>query len=1137
MNKSRQTTWERELESDFASVVRQRGERYFTGGAVLDFVAGDESFSACVEGSSLYEASVEWESSASARGANLSCSCPAFSNWGPCKHLWALVLEADRQGVELPEQGDERELATRTIAAQAPARAKRAVRESEFQSDLVQQLREVIRDVRNKEERRDSRALDPARGATRARPSRSLEGLRVLEESLPPDRDPWENLGLAAFELSYVLDSEVAALEGQLRVQVHIRQRKKNGSWGVAREYTPGAYNQPAAREASDRAILAAMRGADTGLSNLYGYGRWYSSASGFPIGAELSLTLLPLLVRSGRLYCGDQARQEGRPYELDEGAEYHFRPELIEEADTRELVVVGRFERAGESLPLEQVDWVLEGGFLQHADRVARFAPLEALELIRALCIYGPLRIPLEQRATVLELLARLPGAALEDLAGVEALESPRPEPHLFIRAGAEEAHHSQHLECAISHVYAGQEVDVFDPRLQLLRVSDGRLLRRDFALESESLKTFLEHGGLRVEHFEGLPDRAVVPAGRVVALVSRLMDAGWTVDAEGRLWRRALGTSVKVKSQTDWFDLEGGIDFGDGQVASLPELLEAARKGAKTVRLGDGSTGLLPERWLESWGLLDLAGKVAGQALRFERNQGWLLDALLAERENVQVDRAFAGLRRKIANFSGLKPLREPKGFQGELREYQRDGLGWFDFLREMGLGGCLADDMGLGKTVQVLALFEARRRARKRKGGVDLPSLVVAPRSVVFNWVEEARRFAPELRVFAHCGLDRQLRREEAEAELGGLDLILTTYGTLRRDIHELREEAFDYVVLDEAQAIKNAASQSAKAARLLNARHRLALSGTPIENHLGELWSLFEFLNPGMLGASRSFQSFVGKQRGQSGEDQELRRLSQALAPFFLRRTKEEVLKDLPDKSEQIIHCELSGRERRDYDKLRDYYRRALTTREAEVGLSRMKIQVLEALLRLRQAACHPGLIDKARGAESSAKLDALLPRLEEICAEGHKALVFSQFTSLLSILRSQLDQRGLVHEYLDGRTSKRQQKVERFQTDPACPLFLISIKAGGTGLNLTAADYVFLLDPWWNPAVEAQAIDRVHRIGRTKAVMAYRLIASDTVEEKVVQLQEHKRRLADAILGQGRVGLRDLSREDLQLLLS
>jgi SNF2 family DNA or RNA helicase len=454
--------------------------------------------------------------------------------------------------------------------------------------------------------------------------------------------------------------------------------------------------------------------------------------------------------------------------------------------------------------------------------------------------------------------------------------------------------------------------------------------------------------------------------------------------------------------------------------------------------------------------------------------------------------------------------------------------------EFLRHFGFGGCLADDMGVGKTAQVLALLESRRvlRLHPNGNGADAPtgpSLVVVPKSLVFNWQQEAARFTPQLRVLDHTGLGRDVNG------FAGYDVILTTYGTLRRDAAEFRDYEFDYIVLDEAQAIKNAATESAKAARLLRGRHRLALSGTPVENHLGELWSLFEFLNPGMLGAASVFKLAGAAARN---PDEDTRRLlAHALRPFFLRRTKEQVARELPPKSEQTIFCEMDEVERKRYNDLRNHYRNALLKTIATEGLAKSKIQVLEALLRLRQASCHPGLLDPKRLQDSSAKLDLLLTHLSELVEEGHKALVFSQFTSLLAIVRKRLDDAGIVYEYLDGASRDRQQHVERFQNDPDCRLFLISLKAGGLGLNLTAAEYIFLLDPWWNPAVEAQAIDRAHRIGQTRPVFAYRLIARDTVEEKVLQLQSKKRDLAAAIISEDNNVLANLQREDLELLLS
>jgi SNF2 family DNA or RNA helicase len=365
--------------------------------------------------------------------------------------------------------------------------------------------------------------------------------------------------------------------------------------------------------------------------------------------------------------------------------------------------------------------------------------------------------------------------------------------------------------------------------------------------------------------------------------------------------------------------------------------------------------------------------------------------------------------------------------------------------------------------------------------------------------------------------------------------GYNLIVTTYGTLRRDAAILTNVKFDYVILDEAQAVKNANTESAKAVRLLKAGHKLALSGTPIENHLGELWSLFEFLNPGLLGSANAFRAASGN--GRVVDEESRKMLAHALRPFILRRTKEQVAKELPSKTEQTVYCEMEPQQRKLYDELREHYRASLLAKIETQGMAKSKIMVLEALLRLRQAACHPGLIDKKRLGEPSAKIESLLEQLDEVLDSGHKVLVFSQFTSLLAIVQERLKKRKVTYEYLDGQTRDRQACVDRFQTDPDCKLFLISLKAGGLGLNLTAAEYVFLLDPWWNPAVEAQAVDRAHRIGQTKPVFAYRLIAKDTVEEKVLELQQSKRDLANAIIGEDNALIRNLRREDLELLLS
>jgi SNF2 family DNA or RNA helicase len=667
--------------------------------------------------------------------------------------------------------------------------------------------------------------------------------------------------------------------------------------------------------------------------------------------------------------------------------------------------------------------------------------------------------------------------------------------------------------LTAVISFEYEGVRISASDPDPTRFLSEERALVRRDMNRERE-LIVHAESAGVNAGRIKT----------RILPSVVRTLTAdGWIVQGDGRAFRTARASRWSVSSGIDWFELEGSIDF-ETAAANMPEILLAARRGEQYVRLGDGSIGLLPEEWLERFGQFARMGDVSDGKVRFRRNQALLLDAMLAAQGHVNVDETFHRIRQELESFEGIRPPEQPVGFVGTLRDYQREGLGWMDFLGRFGLGGCLADDMGVGKTAQVLARLENRRAEGHG------PSLAVVPRSLIFNWKQEAERFTPALRVLDHTGSDRSVQQFDRH------DLVLTTYGTLRRDIEAIREIELDYAILDEAQAIRNASTDAAKAARLLKARHRLALTGTPVENRLNDLWSIFEFLNPGMLGSGRAFDALAASTRGDI-ESETRTALAKVLRPFILRRTKHQVARELPEKTEQTIQCELEGGQRKLYNEIRDHYRGSLLRGKNDDELKQSKIQVLEALLRLRQAACHPGLIDVKRTNDGSAKVDVLLASLSELAAEGNKALVFSQFTSLLSIVRRRLDEAKLPYEYLDGRTRDRQARVERFQNDSSCPFFLISLKAGGLGLNLTAAEYVFLLDPWWNPAVEQQAIDRAHRIGQTKPVVAYRLIAKDTVEEKVQELQKSKRDLAKALIGDENRLIAELKRDDLELLLS
>ncbi len=874
----------------------------------------------------------------------------------------------------------------------------------------------------------------------------------------------------------------------------------------------------------------------------------------------------LALLCETGRLVVQPEPRRApeevmplawdgGRPWELafvvgpdDDELPRRRRADDDDDAPARpaKATLSAALVRGSQRKSLREPRAILKAGIVVFADRIARLDAGEAAAWIDQFERRGVIELSAAHCDGLIErlaLLADLPRVVLPAWTGWR-IESGPPRPKLVLDdspavseeeptgSGPRRRRTQPRVQLAgrIWFDYSGILIAADDPAGGAADADRKVLVRRNRAAEREALGPLTRYGftppraaavgGDEVAH------HVEVARNRLDGSVSLLAAAGWTVEVAGRRYRPAGSVSWNVTSGIDWFELSADVDFG-GIAADFPALLEALAAGNRSVELADGSLGILPESFAAQFApLAALAQKHDGR-LRYGRIQVALLDALLASQPRARFDEAFERLRDQLATGERPEAADEPEGFQGTLRHYQREGLGWLMFLESLGLGGCLADDMGLGKTIQVLALL-LRRKGLLAAGGLPhRPSLVVVPKSLVFNWIDEARKFAPELQVVNHTGN----ARAEIAGDLGDHDVVVTTYGTLRRDIVRHRETEFDYVILDEAQSIKNAASQAAKACRLLKARHRLALTGTPVENHIGELWSIFEFLNPGQLGSATRLRRFLADGRGSADV------VARAVRPYLLRRTKAEVLSDLPEKTEQTLFVELGETQRKAYDELRHHFRAELSGRIGRLGIGRSRIAVLEALLRLRQTACHPGLVDAARIDEPSAKLDTLLEQLDEVIDEGHKVLVFSQFTSFLAILRRRLDAKPVAYEYLDGRTTDRQARVARFQEDADCRLFLVSLKAGGQGLNLTAADYIYILDPWWNPAVEAQAVDRAHRIGQTRRVFAYRLIARDTVEEKILALQDKKRELAESIVRADQSVIAGLTPEDVELLLS
>ncbi|MCS5709111.1 DEAD/DEAH box helicase [Candidatus Berkiella cookevillensis] len=607
-----------------------------------------------------------------------------------------------------------------------------------------------------------------------------------------------------------------------------------------------------------------------------------------------------------------------------------------------------------------------------------------------------------------------------------------------------------------------------------------------------------------------------------------------------------------IEEESNHDWFGLELGIIINGEKINLLPIIKDLLQKwqinGHMNVQEAEQVVVKLPNgRYLQL--PTDRVRQILNVLVELYDRES-LNDAAqlrlsrLHAARLVELEKAWGAaqlrwiggerlkqLADKLTHFKGIKSVPLPKTFKGELRPYQQEGLNWLQFLREYELGGILADDMGLGKTIQALAHLVVEKESGRLKG----PSLVIAPTSLMFNWQMEAQRFAPNLKVLVSHGPDRI----KHFSDLNQYDVILTTYTLLSYDKTTLLEQSFYFLILDEAQFIKNAKNLTAQIALQINAKYRICLTGTPMENHLGELWSLFHFMLPGVLGEEKHFKSIFRTPIEKHGDEVRRAHLKNRIAPFILRRNKEEVALDLPEKIEILQHVELEGWQRDLYETIRVTMRSKVQKEIAKLGLARSHIFILEALLKLRQACCDPRLIKGALASSKkqnkSAKLSLLMNMISELLQEGRRILLFSQFTEMLALIEQALLKEKIAYVKLTGQTRDRATPVQQFQSGEV-PLFLISLKAGGTGLNLTAADTVIHYDPWWNPAVENQATDRAHRIGQDKTVFVYKLIAKSTVEEKILNMQSQKHALMQGVLssnkGAAKVGFTE---EDFQAL--
>ena len=828
---------------------------------------------------------------------------------------------------------------------------------------------------------------------------------------------------------------------------------------------------------------------------------------------------LRPVALRPGRPQVELQVREQGEYYELSGQLVLHDQP-----FELRELAVAFDYFVAahGAYYLLDDLDVWRVVEFFQRRNNTL-LIHRSRFEEFRQDVLTG-----LEDRLRISYGYARPATPAQARQAGFDAA----PELLLYL------SDHGPHVELLPVVRYGPREVPVLSHRQLYATDELGRafVVQRDQAAETALLELLLDQhpafraqlqapqDGLHLPRQEFLRPEWFLPAFEAWRAAG-VQILGFNKLRQNRFSAYRAAVTVQVHcGENNWFDTQLAVRFGPQQ-ARLPALQKALRQRSRYVLLDDGTQGLLPEEWVAKFSAWFAAAEVVDEHLRTP-SVGFtnLLELYDPETLTAAARARVATYQAAAQDFTGIAPVAPPTALQATLRPYQLHGLRWLSFLDAFGFGGILADDMGLGKTLQVLALL-----LRRREQGSDRASLVVVPTSLLFNWQAEAAKFAPTLRVLTLHGASRP-----GASAFDDADLVLTTYHTVLNDIRWLRAYSFDYVVLDEAQAVKNPDSQRYKAACLLQSRRRLVLTGTPVENRTTDLYALLSFACPGLLGSRPHFRDQYALPIDKFKDLKRARALQQKISPFLLRRTKAQVAAELPAKTEMVLYCELDVEQRRLYEACRhDVRARLLGQLEEQPG--RQGLHLLRGLTRLRQICNAPALLPDADYDAPSAKLRVLLEEIEDK-APRHKILVFSQFTGMLDLIRPELDARGIGYAVLTGQTRHRARAVQAFQGEEAVRVFLVSLKAGGVGLNLTAADYVYLVDPWWNPAVENQAIDRSHRLGQTRPVVAVRLICPDTVEEKMLRLQEGKRELAHELVRTDAALLKSFSREDLLALL-
>ncbi len=1084
------------LQPRFEIGIRHKGAAYFARGAVRRLAMDQNGADFRVRGALSYEVKVRVEEAGQAIWSE--CNCPYFASGRACKHIWAVFLTIEKTKL-FPELEKQTQISSRFA----------------FEKDRVDKIRE------------DSTAPEnPQEAEVASKPDndwkKKVVALQNKQKSAGPA--PIRERETAQKIIHFAINLPGSKLEQKIKLNFFTQDLQKNGSVTTLKPAELGHSSISAFPAANDRSMLQAVLG-PTELSTRYSNFSYSRSATGASVLPEFAAGLLQQISDSGRLHL---IRRDSHFSQKLEHEPYRFQSEYWKLRFKTELkngryVVSAHLFSSNLERPVGDITAIVDR-FVFFEDHLAVSDLDRTGDWLDLLDERSQFHVPTEEINTFLEVFFNNPSAP-EMILPAELQITDRQGTNPKVKLRFAETEDPGFFGARFFFDYEGATVRKNSSASQVYNSEKRERLHRDPEAEAALWSQFesLEPAPPHRKHGRTIIDDGHFSGATFLPAVQKAISFGWEVFADDKTIRAGGDISMEINSSgIDWFEVGAKLNF-NGVGISLPHLLAQLKDGEKFIRLDDGSYGLLPQEWLQRFRTLNAFAKISADEVKLTKIQALFLASTLKPNDKLTGDRKFNSLTQIIDELNALGPETAPAAFNGKLREYQRVGLGWLHLLAKHQVGGILADDMGLGKTIQLLALIEIFRAANKK----IKPHLLVAPKSLIFNWKNEVAKFTPELKILDFSSAKRHLNNDD----FGDYDLVLTTYQTLRADIEQLKDFEFDSFILDEAHYIKNPKSQAAMACRLIKARSKFALTGTPVENSLSDIFSILSIVNPGLISQTQA-QSWT-----KETDPDSLSALGKALKPFILRRTKDQVLKDLPKKTEQILFCELSVAERKKYDELKAYYWGQLNSKVQTKGLEKSKIEVLEALLRLRQASCHQGLLDSKLKSEPSAKFQLLLEQIEAVIQDGHKVLVFSQFTSLLALLKPHLEEQNLRYQYLDGQTNDREKRVQDFQNDPELKIFLLSLKAGGVGLNLTAADYVFILDPWWNPAAESQAIDRAHRIGQKRKVFSYKIIAKDTVEEKILELQARKKDLAKSVISDEKSVLKKLTLDDLQALFT